>query len=837
VPVQFAAAATFTGTVFEDINYGGGAGRSRAAASGSVVLPNVRVELYRPSNGNLVASTTTNASGVFSLSSGNGSAGAEIHIVRVVNGSIRSTRGSCTTCVPVQTFRTDASSGTAVAVTNRVGGENPALSDAAQNAGSYSALTTATTVPQSITPVDPSSSTSTVSGLDFGFNFDTIVDASDVASCTPSGTSGTYFPCQGNLRQFIINANALGGEGSLAQSGARLLDGLSSTLPSGFESSIFMIPSTALTSNVALITLASALPAVTGPNTRLDATTQTVNTGNTNSGSLGTGGTVGVDNVVLPTFQRPEVELIAGDRVLTLSGSNQAIHGFALRQGYIALTGANGNARNNLVGMSATGVSSGVSSAAYGIAFTGANAVVRNNYVKVNNSGIRGDSPGSGAVISYNEVARPDSGHSTTFDGILIIGSATNALIENNLTRDQAGGGIELGFEAGSLSNITVQNNSVSNNGYSSGSTPSAEPLGLVSYSYTGSNILLYRNRIVGNAGPGLLVMQASGTRASQNVFSNNGNVAIDLDPRTGVDPNTHGTVNGVTLNDGNDVDAGPNGLLNYPVIVSSNIVGSELYLRGFARSGSSIEVYLAQADPTGFGEGLTYLTALTEGSAADLDATTGSYGPAVVNGLAQGTDTTNRFFFRIPVPAGVGVGSVLTSTATLSNQTSEFGGNWAVAGAPALTHLKSVEVISDPINGTTQPKSIPGAIEQYVVRLTNSGPATVDSNTLSITDAIPANTALYVQDVGAVGSGPVGFLNGSPASGVTWTYSALNSATDDIEFSSDGGASWGYTPTPNTSGFDPAVTHIRLRPDGTLAANSGAGDPWFELRFRVRVN
>ena len=181
----------------------------------------------------------------------------------------------------------------------------------------------------------------------------------DAASCTPSGTSSTFYPCQGNLRQFIINANALGGEGSLTQAGSGQLDGAPTTLPSGFESSIFMIPSGALTSGVAVITLAAALPTVTGASTRLDATTQTVNIGNTNSGTLGTGGSVGVDNVSLPPFQRPEVQLncAASGTTLTLGGSTQAIVGFALRQGYILLSGASGTARNNLVGMTATGSS------------------------------------------------------------------------------------------------------------------------------------------------------------------------------------------------------------------------------------------------------------------------------------------------------------------------------------------------------------------------------------------------------------------------------------------------------------------------------------------------
>ena len=51
-----------------------------------------------------------------------------------------------------------------------------------------------------------------------------------------------------------------------------------------------MIPTAAHTSGVAVITLAGALPTVTGASTRLDATTQTVNVGNTNTGTVGTGG-------------------------------------------------------------------------------------------------------------------------------------------------------------------------------------------------------------------------------------------------------------------------------------------------------------------------------------------------------------------------------------------------------------------------------------------------------------------------------------------------------------------------------------------------------------------
>ena len=122
-------------------------------------------------------------------------------------------------------------------------------------------------------------------------------------------------------------------------------------------------------------------------------------------------------------------------------------------------------------------------------------------------------------------------------------------------------------------------------------------------------------------------------------------------------------------------------------------------------------------------------------------------------------------------------------------------------------------------------------------MRLTNTGPGSVDTNSVSIVDAVPASTALYVLDVGAPGSGPVTFTNGTPSSGLNWTYSGLNSVADSLDFSNDGGATWTYTPTPNANGCDPAVTHIRARPSGVLVGTSGAGNPSFELAFQVRVN
>lgn len=152
----------------------------------------------------------------------------------------------------------------------------------------------------------------------------------------------------------------------------------------------------------------------------------------------------------------------------------------------------------------------------------------------------------------------------------------------------------------------------------------------------------------------------------------------------------------------------------------------------------------------------------------------------------------------------------------------------------PSLFLLKFASVISDPINNSVNPKAIPGAILAYTVRLTNSGPGTVDSGTVVITDALSNDLDLFVGDLGGPGSGPVIFTDGTPVSGLAWTFTGLGSPGDSVEFSQNGTV-WTYTPVPDLNGFDATVRHIRLRPTGAMNA-AGGGNPSADLLFRVRI-
>ena len=153
----------------------------------------------------------------------------------------------------------------------------------------------------------------------------------------------------------------------------------------------------------------------------------------------------------------------------------------------------------------------------------------------------------------------------------------------------------------------------------------------------------------------------------------------------------------------------------------------------------------------------------------------------------------------------------------------------------PELVLQKNVATIDDPVNGVTNPKAIPGANVQYTIRLTNQGPGAVDTDTVVISDPFPPDLELFVNGLGAPGSGPVEFIDGSPVSGLTYTFGGLGDGTDDLEFD-DGSLNFTYTPVPDVDGYDSSVTAIRANPKGIFDASGGGGDPSFEFRFRMRV-
>ncbi|MDE2561735.1 MAG: DUF11 domain-containing protein [Sphingomonadales bacterium] len=103
--------------------------------------------------------------------------------------------------------------------------------------------------------------------------------------------------------------------------------------------------------------------------------------------------------------------------------------------------------------------------------------------------------------------------------------------------------------------------------------------------------------------------------------------------------------------------------------------------------------------------------------------------------------------------------------------------GDYTVS-APVLTITKVSTLINDPVNGTTNPKAIPGATIEYCIVVANAaGAATAQS--LAVSDALPA-TVSYVSGFGIL-------LNGS-ASGTAPSYTC------------SGGTAGGTYDTPTTT-------------------------------------
>ncbi len=758
-----------TGTVFEDVNYGGGAGRT-LAASGGVGAPNVRVELY-DSAGTFITSTTTNASGVYTLT---GAAG-QTYTVRAVNSTVASSRpGSVGTLVGVQTFRTSGLTGTVgTADTNRVGGEDPTKIDAGNGSTTLAALTTGTNTPQSITSVVLA--TSSVSGIDFGFNFDTIVSTRD---------SG-----QGTLRQFITNSNTLTNAG-LAQVGQT----------AGVEGSIFMIPNgnavaglragltNQLTGGVAQIVPASQLPAITDTNTSIDGTEQTTNVGDTNSGTLGTGGPVGVDGLTLSTVNKPEVQISAAagtiGRGLQVTANNTTIRSVAI-YGFGTAANTNGSANieigngitgtlidQDVLGTSATSFSdpgAGVRSVGDNIRSLGGDtSTIQHSLVGFSQGkGLALESTSTGWTIQNNEVR--GNGINNPGLGGINLNTGSTATMQGNLFVNSVGPGIDTNASSGSY---TITNNTVTGNGTGSGGTLVDPAIRIF-----GSSNTVSKNIISSNVGAGILVASGAATTViSQNSIFLNGTVGsitheIGIDLQNSTDNASLGTSPFVTLNDSGDGDAGGNGLLNYPILQTATINNGQLTLTGFARPGSLIELFIANADPSGFGQGQTYLVSLTEGSGSDLDATTGTYGPAAINGIAQGTDTTNKFKFVIAIPSGVSAGTVLTATATVSGATSEFSGNVTVSLATTVSgqvyvdtnHNSNLDSGEDWSTGASVFVNLvkAGVVVQSVTVPAGTGAysfSNVSSGTYSI---VVTNTAVAVTAVA-----PSGYAFVNPATG-----------------------------------------------------------------------
>jgi uncharacterized repeat protein (TIGR01451 family) len=217
---------------------------------------------------------------------------------------------------------------------------------------------------------------------------------------------------------------------------------------------------------------------------------------------------------------------------------------------------------------------------------------------------------------------------------------------------------------------------------------------------------------------------------------------------------------------------------------------------------------------------GATALTQVTAGTSYSLaEAASGTtaltqYDAVMACTNANGSSTT-ILPTVVPGPITPALGDVITCTITNTKKTANA----------ILTMVKSSSVVSDPVNGSVNPKMIPGAMVNYAITVVNTGTLTVTSNTIFIDDPLPAamtyNNAFTVT-----------FANGSPVSGLTFA-AATNVKFSNLAATPTSFAACTYTPS---AGLDANVKHVCIRPSGTMAGATSSGQPSFTVTFQTQI-
>ncbi|MFA5667606.1 MAG: DUF2341 domain-containing protein [Balneolaceae bacterium] len=542
---------------------------------------------------------------------------------------------------------------------------------------------------------------------DFGFSFNVVTNTRDGDDDNSSNRS-----VQGSLRQFITNANSINGANTMR------------FVPS--------VPTneTGSGGNWWSITANSELPSIIGALTTIDGTaysrTSPLTKLDSNPGTIGTGGVVGLDQLALNTMELKELEINLNDvgvNALSVNSTGAVnIREIAL---YNNSTGINisgvsgGTFENNLIGTRANGTDpNGAARIEKGIVFTGSSsltALVARSYIaNAQNSGIASTNANAAITIFRNEFYK---------NGLVDVGGdAIEGLgtwnVEQNLIHESGnasssaifgGSGIEIGANTGSTSNNSIRNNTIINNRVAG-----------INVLNNVTNSLIEKNKIRGNGtnysssstrlGAGIKLTNPSsqplsGIKITNNSFANNFGLAIDIVT------SGSGEADGVSANDGLLVSATnePNRGIDYPIFTLSTLNGNVLHLEGYVGKATAklsgtfnIEVYKANNDgdnngpiekngveslPHGEGEFLLGVITSNPDGTFSQDITINGTVPLAVNdritaiAIGSANNTSEFSVNQRVVPTGVTINGTVYNDANF-NSTFEGG----EAGIPNVT-------------------------------------------------------------------------------------------------------------------------------------------------------
>ena len=385
---------------------------------------------------------------------------------------------------------------------------------------------------------------------------------------------------------------------------------------------------------------------------------------------------------------------------LTISGTKSWVRGLVINRfggNGIVLQGSGGKQviEENRIGTNVSG-SSDSGNGKSGMLVSGADGVIlRGNLISGNDShGVEISGGGDYAIIDRNIIGANASGTSdlgNTGSGIHI-SNGDGATIGDNSIAGNDSHGVSL-TGSSTHDNVVAENYiGVNGNGTSIANSGSGVHIG----NGAGDNTMEH-NTIAHNTADGVTVVSSSSTGNTvwENSIYSNGGLGIDLND------------DGVTANDTNDPDSGPNNLQNYAVLTSAGLssdagsIGFNLYVTQDNRY--TVDFYASDScDGSGNGEGKEWL-----GYARVVPATFGDRNFVV--------HTFRGTLNRYDPPSG----TFITATVTLDGSTSEFSPCIQRIAMPRLTLSEdAIEVEEDGSTATT-----------YTVRLATqpSHDATVD--------------------------------------------------------------------------------------------------------------
>lgn len=339
----------------------------------------------------------------------------------------------------------------------------------------------------------------------------------------------------------------------------------------------------------------------------------------------------------------------------TAAGNNSGIF-------FYTSSGAPGTNRNhvsnNVIGSNTTSALVTYNSLVFSALSPATDIVIENNYVGLDPTGTVARPNGNGLNIALTSNARVSGNrieHNMGF-GIEARRQNPNLAILDNIVRNN--GSIGINFAPGTGSNVafvgpvTVYNNTISGNGSYGIATTNASDITIGGTTAGQANTISDNTSAGVTVGTGLSDTSQHVTIRGNSTY-NNGGLAIDL----GSD--------GVTPNDSDDSDTGPNTLINFPIITKvqhGSLIVSGTYT-GLPNQTYTLDFYSSETgDASGHGPGQTWVGANT-----------------VI------TDSTGNTSFQFTFTTNIPEGRVISATATDSTgNTSEFGAFQVMSAVPS---------------------------------------------------------------------------------------------------------------------------------------------------------